>query len=304
MKKRNFTVAYFNHRISMNDYIATRIDLTPCDETATDVLASLLAEIGYESFVPDEKGLMSYIKAEDFDEKQLDVVVESFPLPGYKFSLKNEKIEGRDWNAEWEKNYFQPIVVDDLCCIHSSFHKDYPKCRYDIVIDPKMAFGTGHHATTSLIIRRLLDMDIEGKSLIDMGTGTGILAILAAMRGASHVDAVEIDRFAYENALDNVKLNGHSEINVILGDASALKNLQPADIFLANINRNIIMADLGAYASAMKPGATILLSGFYEEDVNVLLDAAQNYGLVFMRESSRDRWTCLQLQKGYNSNQR
>ncbi len=288
----------------MNDYLATRIDLKPCDETATDVLASLLAEIGYESFVPDENGLMAYVRVEDFDEKQLDVVMETFPLPGYKFDVKNEKIEGRDWNAEWEKNYFQPIVVDDRCCIHSSFHKDYPTCRYDIVIDPKMAFGTGHHATTSLIIRRLLDMNLDGKSVIDMGTGTGILSILAAMRGASHVDAIEIDRFAFENAAENVKLNGHPEINVILGDASALKNLQPADIFLANINRNIIMADLGAYAAAMKPGATILLSGFYQEDVNVLLDAAQPFGLEFMQESSCGRWMCLQLQKGYDADQK
>lgn len=287
----------------MNDYIVTRIDATPCDETTTDILASLLADIEYESFVPDDKGLTAYVKAELFDENKLSSALESFPIEGHKFSTKNEKVEGRDWNSEWEKNYFKPIVVDSLCCIHSSFHKDYPKCKYDIVIDPKMAFGTGHHATTSLIIKMLLNMDLAGKSVIDMGTGTGILAILAAMRGATKIDAVEIDQFAYENAVENVKLNNHPEINVIHGDASALKALAPADVFLANINRNIITNDLGAYAQAMKPHAVILLSGFYEHDVNLLLDEAQKHNLEFLSVDSRDHWACLQLQKGYRPDQ-
>lgn len=281
----------------MNDYIATRIDINPVDETATDVMASVLADIGYESFVPDENGLTAYIKKEDFDISVLNQAVADFPLENYEFEINNSEIEGKDWNSEWEKNYFKPIVVDDKCVIHSSFHEDYPKCEYDIVIDPKMAFGTGHHATTSLIIERLLQLELKGKSVIDMGTGTGILAILAAMRGASPVDAVEIDEFAYLNALENVRLNHHPEINVVHGDVSALKELSPADLFLANINRNIIMADMKAYSEAMSPGATALFSGFYEEDTDLLLQQASDCGLQFMRTSSRDRWTCLELQK-------
>lgn len=281
----------------MNDYIETRIDASPCDETTTDILASLLCDIGYESFVPDETGLTAYIKKELFDRGQLDTLIETYPMPGHSFKISVEEIEGRDWNSEWEKNYFQPIVVDNRCVIHSSFHKDYPECEYDIVIDPKMAFGTGHHATTTLIIRRLLEMDLKGKSVIDMGTGTGILAILAAMRGASRVDAVEIDEFAHANAVDNVKINRHPEINVILGDASALENLPQCDLLLANINRNIILADLKRYASAMKPGATILLSGFYKEDEDLLLQEGQNYELEFMRDSELNRWACLELKK-------
>ena len=281
----------------MNDYIETRLDINPCNETATDIMASLLAEIGYESFVPDNTGLTAYIKKSDFSEDKLDNVVSSFPLEGHSFHVTNKEIEGKDWNSEWEKNYFQPIVVDNLCVIHSSFHHDYPQCKYDIVIDPKMAFGTGHHATTSLIIRRLLQMDLEGKSVIDMGTGTGILAILAAMRGAEPVDAVEIDEFAYTNALENVKINHHPEINIIHGDASALKNLTPADLFIANINRNIILADLKNYAAAMSPGATILLSGFYKDDIDLLLQEAENYRLQFMRVFEQDKWACLELQK-------
>ncbi len=279
----------------MNDYIEVRIDATPCDTTTTDILAALLCDVDYESFVPDDNGLTAYIKEELFDQAKLDQAIAQFPLPEHKFNVGHTHIEGRDWNSEWEKNYFQPIVVDDQCVIHSSFHHDFPKCRYDIVIDPKMAFGTGHHATTSLIIRRLLDLDLNGKAVIDMGTGTGILAILAAMRGAKKIDAIEIDEFAYVNAKENVVINQHPEINVILGDATALANIAQADLVLANINRNIILADLHAYAKAMKPGATILLSGFYTDDVNILLQTAGEYGLEFMRVSEQDRWACLEL---------
>lgn len=281
----------------MNDYVEVRVDATPCDETTTDIIASLLCDIGYESFVPDATGTTAYIKKELFDKGSLDEAVASFPLPGFTLDVATQEIEGKDWNAEWERNYFRPIVVDDMCVIHSSFHTDFPKCKYDIVIDPKMAFGTGHHATTSLIIYRLLNTPLEGLSVIDMGTGTGILAILAAMRGASPVNAIEIDPFAQANAVDNVRINNHPEINVILGDADALAGLPKADMFIANINRNIILNDMGKYAAAMKPGASILLSGFYEDDVNMLLEQAQNYKLEFLRVSHRDHWACLELRK-------
>lgn len=281
----------------MNDYIEARINISPCDETTTDILASLLCDVGYESFVPDAEGTTAYIKKELFDKNALVSTIETFPLPGHKFDISTKEIEGKDWNAEWERNYFKPIVVDSQCVIHSSFHTDIPKCKYDIVIDPKMAFGTGHHATTSLIIYRLLHSSLEGLSVIDMGTGTGILAILAAMKGASPVNAVEIDPFAQANAAENIKINNHPEINVILGDADALQSLPKADIFIANINRNIILNDMGKYAAAMKTGASILLSGFYEDDVNMLLEQAQIHHLEFMRVSSRDRWACLELRK-------
>ncbi len=180
----------------MNDYYSLRADILPCNEDMTDYYAALLAEIGYESFVPDQAGLVAYIKAEEFSEDKLDDIVKEWPFDS-TIHTKAEFIEGRDWNSEWEKNYFKPIVIDDKCVIHSSFHTDIPNCEYDIVIDPKMAFGTGHHATTSLIINRLLNIKLDGKVVIDMGTGTGILAILAAMRGASEIYGVEIDQFVF-----------------------------------------------------------------------------------------------------------
>jgi len=281
----------------MNDYIELRVDASPCSETITDILAAMLADAGYESFVPDGNGLTAYIKAELFAGDDVDRIVDAFPMPTH-LSAGKTLIKGRDWNSEWEKNYFKPIVIGNRCAIHSSFHKDVPAADYDIVIDPKMAFGTGHHATTSLVAEQLLDADIAGKTMIDMGTGTGILAILAAMRGATCVTAIEIDPTAHANAGENLVLNNvASSVRLILGDASALSLTEPADIFVANINRNIITADIAAYASRLKSGGTMLLSGFYETDIPVIVEAAKPLGLRESGHTVRNDWTCLRLTK-------
>lgn len=280
----------------MNDYIEARFQVDPCDEIATDVLAAILCENGYESFVPDETGLTAYVKKELFDSDVLTDVISTFPMDN-KITLSYEIIEGQDWNSEWEKNYFQPIVVGDKCVIHSSFHNDVPSAEYDIVIDPKMAFGTGHHATTSLIIRQLLEMDLKDKDVMDMGTGTGILAILCAMRGAKNVSAIEIDEFAYVNAVENVRLNGVPQINVHHGDAALLKEENIVDVFIANINRNIITNDIDSYADNLKLEGLMLLSGFYEEDIPVIMEKAKILGLEYKSHSVQDRWSCLILEK-------
>ena len=182
------------------------------------------------------------------------------------------------------------------CVIHSSFHTGYPEAQYDITIDPKMAFGTGHHATTSLIIDRLLDMDLNGRRMVDMGTGTAILAILAAMRGAE-VTGVEIDPFAHANAIDNAALNGHPEIKLLPGDASVLADIKDVDLFVANINRNVITADLPYYAATLADDAQVIFSGFYVEDVPVVVAAAEKCGLVAVNHTERDRWASLLLKK-------
>lgn len=260
----------------------------------TDVLAALLADEGYESFVPDANGLTAYVKEELFEHQALDKVIKSFPLET-TMTESHSTVEGRDWNAEWEKNYFKPIVVDDLCVIHSSFHKDIPVCRYDIVIDPKMAFGTGHHATTTLILRRLLSTDLSGLKVVDMGTGTGILAILADMRGAASVDAIEIDDFAYRNAVENVGINDAKKVTVHLGDASTLATIRDVDLFIANINRNIITADMAAYADTMSPGASMILSGFYEDDIPVIMRTAEALGLKYADHTVMERWASLRI---------
>lgn len=279
----------------MNDYISLRIDASPCSPDITDLIDDALSEIGFESFCPDETGVTAYIPAGDYSEQAVRDALADLPIPT-SLSLKAETIEGRDWNAEWEKNYFQPIVVGNECVIHASFHQDYPRATYDIVIDPRMAFGTGHHSTTSLILRHLLGMNLKGKSVIDMGTGTGILAILCCMRGASPVSGIEIDPMAYENAVENAQLN-NVKVNLICGDASALKDIEPADIFIANINRNIILADLRAYVAAMKPGAKIILSGFYTRDIPMIERAGKPLGLILLESRSDNDWAAIMLAK-------
>ncbi len=280
----------------MNDYVEVRIDIEPCSEVATDLVAAMLCECGYESFVPDAKGVTAYVKREMYAPEAVAQMIEEFPLD-VTITHHDVMIEGRDWNSEWENHYFKPIVVGNRCVIHSSFHTDVPVAEYDIVIDPKMAFGTGHHQTTSLIIEQLLDMDLTGRMVLDMGTGTGILAILAAMRGASPVIGIEIDPAAQVNAVENVKLNSHPEIKIVLGDASSLALVSGVDVFIANINRNIITADIASYVTTMKPGAEVLLSGFYVDDIPVVMEAAKPFGLAYRSHTERDNWTCLRLIK-------
>lgn len=281
----------------MNDYYSVRINTTPCTPDITDLAAAFLADAGFESFEPDETGLTAYIGVTSGDGAALArEALADFPME-CSLDISQELIEGEDWNAEWEKHYFKPILIDDACVIHSSFHTDVPEAKYDIVIDPKMAFGTGHHDTTSNMVRHILSLDFDGKSVIDMGTGTGILGILAAMRGAAPVTGIEIDEAAYENALENVSLNKVS-MDLIHGDASALERLEPADFLFANINRNIILGDIDRYASRLKSGGTMLLSGFYEEDVPMILEAASVMGLSeAARLVSPNRWTALRLVK-------
>ena len=280
----------------MNDYVEVRVDMIPCSEDMTDVMVAVLADAGFESFVADADGLTAYIRKDDYLDSMAELVNEMPFHCQAKWTAK--VIEGRDWNSEWEKNYFKPIVVGDRVAIHSSFHTDVPVCEYDIVIDPKMAFGTGHHSTTCLMIGRLLSVDLLGKKVIDMGTGTGILAILAAMRGADKVAGVEIDEAAYVNAVENVALNGEFDIRMIHGDATALSAIDfKADYFLANINRNVITADLGLYAERLAPEGTIFLSGFYQADVPVIEDAARAHGLRVLDVTEDNNWVSVALSR-------
>lgn len=281
----------------MNDYIEVRIDATPCSEDITDIAAAMLADAGYETFVPDANGLTAYVRKEKYSAEALESALAAVPIPA-AFTTTATEIEGRDWNQEWEKNYFKPIVIAGRCVIHSSFHTDIPKCEYDIAIDPKMAFGTGHHATTSQMAMRLLDNDINGMHVIDMGTGTGILAILAAMRGAAKVDAVEIDPAAYVNAIENVQINGvASTITLHEGDVKCIGGIDNADMLLANINRNIILADMHAYAAALRQGGRMMLSGFYTDDVDMIRAEAERCGMRFDDATELDRWACVALTK-------
>lgn len=281
----------------MNDYRLVRIDLSPCSETGTDVLAYLLAEAGFESFVADEKGLSAYIPANDYNPLRVNDALAQYPFAA-ALEISTELIEGEDWNAEWEKNYFQPIVIGNSLVVRSSFHTDAPKADLEIVIDPKMAFGTGHHATTSQVAEALLSLDLEGKTVIDMGTGTGILAILSALRGANNVYAIELDEFAHANAVENVSANNVSDkVSLFHGDAARLKECPECNVLVANINRNVILEDIPRYAKAMKKESKMILSGFYEQDIPVILEKADKLGLKEEHRTVRNEWACVVLTK-------
>ena len=279
----------------MQDYIALRIDAVPCSEDITDLLAAFLCDEGFESFKPDDCGLTAYVRTDLYDEGAVKKILEEFPIDT-DFTFSSETVKGEDWNEEWEKHYFQPIVVDDKCVVHSSFHKDVPSAEYDIVIDPKMAFGTGHHSTTSNMMRHILSSDMEGKSVIDMGTGTGILAILCKMKGADNVTGIEIDPFAWENAVENAALN-NVKVNMLCGDAGLLAGLDQADYFLANINRNVITSDIESYATCLNQGVILLLCGFYRSDIPIVEKAANEYGLFLESEKEDNDWVALRFKK-------
>ena len=257
----------------------------PCTETVNDVLAAVLGEAGFESFMECEGGLTAYIQQSLCDETSIKNAIADFPLPD-----TYTEAEDKDWNEEWEKNFFQPIVIGDRCVIHSTFHHDVPKAEYDIVINPQMAFGTGHHETTSLIIEELLDSELKDKSLLDMGCGTSILAILARMRGARPCTAIDIDEWCVRNSIENIELNGVNEIAVSQGDASSLVGKGPFDVIIANINRNILLNDMRHYIACMHPGSELYMSGFYIDDIHAIREEAEKNGLVFVHYKEKNRW--------------
>ena len=273
-------------------YFEVTFTAQPCNEIVTDVLSALAGEIGFESFVECEGGVQAYIQQSLFDENALKEMLANFPVPDTKITYTITEPEDKDWNEEWEKNFFQPIVIDNRCVIHSTFHHDYPHAEYDIVINPQMAFGTGHHETTSSILGELLDADLKGKSVLDMGCGT---SILASMRGADPVTAIDIDDWCVNNSRDNIALNHISNITVELGDASLLKGRKPFDIIIANINRNILLNDMATYATCMHKGSELYMSGFYVEDIPAIREKAESLGMTFVHHREKNRWVAVKF---------
>ena len=278
-------------------YLEFTFRTVPCTEIVNDVLSGVLGEAGFESFVEQTDGITAYIQKDLYSETVLKEALADFPLPDTQIAYSYVEAEDKDWNEEWEKNFFQPIIIGDRCVIHSTFHHDIPQADYDIVINPQMAFGTGHHETTSLIIGELLDSDLQGKSLLDMGCGTSILAILARMRGASPCTAIDIDEWCVRNSLENIELNGVDNIAVSQGDASSLESKGPFDMVIANINRNILTMDMPAYAEALDTGGDLLMSGFLEEDVPVIEARARACGLEPVEVRRRDGWAMVHVKR-------
>ena len=271
-----------------NIYIEYNFTFSP-KEPISEILIAELGNVGFESFVETENGVTAYIQKTDWSA---EILADVFVLNSDEFSIEYNlnEVPQTNWNAEWEKN-FEPIQVDDLVSIRAPFHKN-PNLKYDIVIEPKMSFGTGHHETTHMMVQHLLQLDLENKKVLDMGCGTGILAIFAEMKGAKPLDAIDIDNWCYENSIENVTRNNCENISVYEGDATLLVD-KKYDVIIANINRNILLMDMKVYTNCLQEGGILLLSGFYEQDIPVIDAEVSKYGLKLEKFIQRNNWVAL-----------
>lgn len=276
-------------------YVQVNFTCSPNTEPLTDVLAAELAEIGFESFVPSESGLQAYIPQTDFSAKKTATKIQQFPFQA-EITFSFEVLEDKNWNEEWEKYYFQPICIDNECLIHSSFHEIKNQYPHSILIHPKMSFGTGHHQTTHLMLKEVLRTEMHSKSVLDMGCGTAVLAILASQRGASRVTAVDIDRWAYENARENVSLNDAKNVRILLGGSDMLGE-ETFDVILANITRNILLDQIPKYSSVLNSDGGLIMSGFYSADIPAIQSRCEAHGLSFVRSSEMDDWVAVVFRK-------
>lgn len=282
----------------MNYYELKFTYQSPIETTIiSDVLAAELGEIGFESFTESEDGLLAYISDSLYNVKELQEKLNDFPLENVGIHFTEQLVESKDWNEEWEKNYFKPIRIGTDCIIRASFHEPEPGFTYNIIIDPKMAFGTGNHETTYLMIGEMLKLDLEGKDLLDMGCGTAVLAILAKMKKAGKVVGIDIDEWAYNNALENIRLNNTDDIKIALGGAEQIPAFGAFDIVFANINRNILLCDIKHYANCMKQGSLLFMSGFYTEDIPAIKAECELNGLNFISYTERNNWVAVRAEK-------
>lgn len=260
----------------------------PDNEVLKDMFMELLGTIGFDSFMDTEDGFEAYCQESALDETELDEILRMEQFADVSL-LKKELIPDQDWNATWEASY-DPVIINELCRIRAPFHKVEGTYRYDLVIEPKMSFGTAHHETTSQIIELMLQSEFSGLNVLDMGSGTGVLAILAKKLGSAMTVAIDNDEWAYRNALDNIRLNDENEIVVELGDASSLNDRQ-FDVILANINRNILLRDMKEYVKSLVENGRIFFSGFYEEDLVLITKEAEHLGLKYVNHVTKNNWT-------------
>lgn len=269
-------------------------------QIARDLLTDALGEAGFETFEDTEDGIKGYVQESVFDENAMNDVISNFMLPDVTINANIQEAEYKNWNEEWEEAGFERININDSITIYDARHDDGNGIAsgISIGIETKQAFGTGTHETTRMIVSTLLNIDLKGKRVLDCGCGTGILGIAASKLGASEVVGYDIDEWSSENAIHNAELNGVGNMKVMLGDASVLKSVEGKfDVVLANINRNILLADMPAFVSVMADDSLLILSGFYASDVDLLTEKASSLGLSKIDSKSDSEWTCLVLKK-------
>ena len=284
--------------MNSQEYIEVSVKITPFSEENADIVTAEISELPFESFTTEDPFLKCYVQKELYNPQELKVVLDGVTEYGFDVEFSANLMPAVNWNAIWESQ-FTPIVVDGLCTIKASFHEGLKKTRYNITIDPKMAFGTGHHQTTYMMCRALLENEeaVRDKVVMDMGCGTAILAILAAKMKAKHVYGIDIDAVAAISAYDNARLNRVGKvIETYCGDASLLQR-NTYDILLANINRNILLQDIPTYSLCIRKGGLLFVSGFYLEDMPMIVGVAQNAGLEYVSHYTMDNWCCIKFAK-------
>lgn len=278
------------------DYVELKLKIKPFSEEILEILSAELSNLGFESFHENNKMLQAYAPAGIYTNQLVLGLIQKPAFKNYSIHISNSVIKGKNWNQLWESN-FEPVLIDDLCLIKAPFHKNSLKEGFEIIIEPKMSFGTGHHATTNLMISAILKMDLTGKTILDMGTGTGILAILAEKKGAGRVTAVDNDEWAITNCRENIKLNLSKIIQTYQGETSVVSD-QYFDIIFANINKPVILKELNAWKKILNPGGLLLISGILKEDEKDL-KAVMPGELSINEKKELKNWLILHLQKSY-----
>jgi ribosomal protein L11 methyltransferase len=266
-----------------------------CDPEFSEILMAEVADTGFDTFMETEKGFEAYVEMEKFDKERLQAIKEKYE-GRTSLVFFQDRIQKQNWNEEWEKNY-EPIVVDDQCRIRASFHKPDKKYPFEIIITPKMSFGTGHHQTTYLMIKTQMSMDHKGKRVMDAGCGTAILSVMATKLGAREVQAFDIDEWSMENGKENVEVNNCRNINLQLGKIDEVNIEGTFDIILANINKNVLLAEINRYQNFLNDGGFLLLSGFYTGDIDDINKECNKFNLHEVKRDERETWACLLLKK-------
>ncbi|MBE9467045.1 MAG: 50S ribosomal protein L11 methyltransferase [Bacteroidetes bacterium] len=277
------------------EYIELNCKITPNSQAATEILIAELGIIDFESFEEIDNGLNAYILKTKFDEKRLNNILKNISKSLCKITYTIKSIKNIDWNELWESN-FPFTLINDECLIKASFHKNTPKVKYEIVICPKMAFGTGQHESTTLMIEQILKLDFKDKSVLDMGCGTAVLSILSSLKGAKNIVAIDNDEFAYENALENIEKNNINNVSVFMSDIEFIKN-KTFDIILANINRNVLFKHLPFYSKSLNEDGVIVLSGLLSDDVEIIKTEAKKCNLNFKFLIENNNWISLKFNK-------
>jgi len=278
-------------KIKTMDYIELECSISPFDQSISEILMAELSEYDFESFVEQDNGILAYIKSNQFNLDTLDKL-DILSNKDFEITFNHKLIKEENWNETWEKNYFEPIIISNQCVVRSSFHPEFPEIKYQITIDPKMSFGTGHHETTSLIVKEILEIDFKNKKVADLGCGTGILAILASKRGSENITAIDIDEWSYNNTSENITLNNCKDIRVLHGDVRLLEN-EKFDIIFANINKNVLLNEIQNYEKCLDKSGILLLSGFYQTDFDDINNKCEENGLVLMKQDIANNWMML-----------